>query len=239
MKPLLALLLPLMILSSCRWNINHKRIKGNGNLESESRDISRATKIKLMGDMDVILDSGATAIRVEADENLLPYIITELDDNWLELKMKRGVSLSTSNPMRIYITTPTITHIKVAGSGNVSSDRKFWSQQEINFDIAGSGNITIDVNTPQVDADIAGSGNLNISGETRDVDVSIAGSGNYKGLDLKAENAKINIAGSGDAMVFADVKMNARIVGSGNIKYKGNASVDRKVIGSGSISVTD
>lgn len=214
-----------------------KRVVGNGNLESETRNISRATKIKVLGSMEVILDSGATAVRVEADENLLPYIITDVDNNWLELRMKNNISYNTKNTMRVYITTPTITHLKLSGSGNVSSEKKFWSKQPIHFDIAGSGDIDINVNTPKVDADIAGSGNLNITGETRDVDVSIAGSGNYKGIDLKAENANIKIAGSGDAMVFADVKMNARIMGSGNVKYRGNATIDQKILGSGVVKL--
>ena len=214
-----------------------KRVKGNGNFESETRNISHATKIKVEGGMEVILDSGATSIRVEADENIIPYILTDLDDNWLRIRLKRNISITTSNTMRVYITTPTIYNIRVAGSGNVTSEKKFWSKKPISFDIAGSGDITIDVNAPKVDADIAGSGNLMITGETRDVDVSIAGSGNYQGMDLKAENARVSIAGSGDAFVFADVKINAKIMGSGNVKYKGNASVDKKVMGSGKVEM--
>ena len=212
-----------------------KRVNGNGNLESENRDIRRATKIKVLGSMEVLLDSGATAVRVEADKNLLPYIITDIDDDWLVLKMKNGIRYHTNNPMRVYITTPAITNIKVAGSGNVSSGKKFWSKDPIHLDIAGSGDVNINVNTPKVDADIAGSGNLNIAGETRDVDVSVAGSGNFKGFDLKAENAKVKIAGSGDVMIFADVRLEARIAGSGNIKYKGSASVEKKIAGSGRV----
>ncbi|HEX8331536.1 MAG TPA: head GIN domain-containing protein [Segetibacter sp.] len=239
MKSLLAVLLTITLLGACRCNITGKRVVGNGNLESETRVVNRATKIKVLGHVEVILDSGATSVRVEADENLLKYILTEVDDNWLEIRMKNNINYTTSNPMRVYVTTPTITHIKMAGSGKVVSERKFWSKESINFDIAGSGDIDIDVNTPKVDADIAGSGNLAISGETRNVDVSIAGSGNYNGLELKAENANIKIAGSGDALVFADVKMNAKIMGSGNVKYRGNATIDKKILGSGSIKLVE
>lgn len=239
MKPLLTVLLSFTLLCACRCNIGGKRINGNGNLESETRNISEVSKIKLMGSMEVFLDSGATAVRVEADENLIPYIITEVDGDWLEIKTRNNINYRTKNPMRVYVTAPTITHIKLSGSGDIISQRKFWSKQPIEFDIAGSGNIRLQVNTPRVDADIAGSGNLEIGGETRDVEVSIAGSGNYRGLELKAENAKVNIAGSGDAYVFADVNMDAKIVGSGNIKYKGNADVKRRILGSGTVKVSE
>src|SRR5687768_9336389 len=104
MKPLLAVFTMLILLSACRCNVVHKKVKGNGNLQSERRNVSHATKIAVLAHVEVILDSGATAVRVEADENLIPYIITELDDNWLEIKMKRGINTYTSsNPMRVYI----------------------------------------------------------------------------------------------------------------------------------------
>jgi hypothetical protein len=239
MKPLLVVFIAFTLLGACRCNFMGKRVNGNGNLESETRVINRATKIKVLGHMEVILDSGSTSVRVEADENLLKYIVTKVDDGWLEIRMKSNINYTTSNSIKVYVTTPTITHIKMAGSGKVFSEKKFWSKESINFDIAGSGDINIDVNTPKVDADIAGSGNLDIMGETRDVDISIAGSGNYNGIELKAENANIKIAGSGDAMVFADVRMNAKIMGSGNVRYRGNATIDKKIMGSGSIKMAE
>ena len=66
---------------------------------------------------------------------------------------------------------------------------------------------------PKLNSHITGSGNLHISGETKDVDVHISGSGNYDGPGLKAENASVHIAGSGDANLFADYKLKASIAG--------------------------
>lgn len=221
-------------LSSACFNPG-KRVKGNGNVESETRVVNRANKIKVSGSMNIIVDSGATAIRVEAEENILPYIITTVHDNWLEIRTRKNVRISTTRPMTVYVTTPYVTAVRIDGSGNITSENKMWSKDPISINIGGSGDVRMLVNTPKIDADIAGSGNVTIAGETRDVDVSIAGSGNFEGKDLKAENAKVKIAGSGDATVFADVKLNASIVGSGNVSYIGHADVERKIAGSGKV----
>jgi hypothetical protein len=186
--------------------------------------------------MDVILDSGATSVRVEAESNILPHIITEVDDNWLEIKMERDISITTHDPIKVYITTPNIYAVRIAGSGNVTGNKKFYSDEPIKIDIGGSGDVNLQVHAPRVDANIGGSGNIEVSGETKDVDVAIGGSGNFKGEDLKAENAKIKIAGQGDVTVFADVQLQASIVGQGNIKYRGNATVNKNVVGSGSVT---
>jgi hypothetical protein len=222
--------------SSCKFG--GKRVKGNGNIVTETRSGVKTSKIKLLGPMDVILEEGPASIRVEADENLMKYIVTKTDNGWLKIRFKSNLNVYSSTTIKVYVTTPKITDVVLAGSGNISCRDKFFAENDIELDLAGSGNFNMKVDAPKIKVGIAGSGSVNISGETRDVEVDIAGSGNYNGYDLKAENANINIAGSGDVNVFADVRLNANIMGSGNVNYKGNATVDKKVMGSGGIAKT-
>lgn len=227
-------LLLLALLSAC--NPFRDTIEGNGVAGSETRSIDNATQIKVQGGIDVYVSSGAPSVRVEADENLLPYITTEMDDNWLEVDTRSGVNLDSKRPIKVFVTTPTLNRVMVAGSGDVVVPEQLENSGKVKVNIAGSGDVTMAVNAPSVDADIAGSGSIKLSGEAREVEVSIAGSGNFDSRELKSENAKVNIAGSGDAFVFADVSLKARVAGSGNVHYKGRASVEQNVLGSGSIS---
>lgn len=216
-------------------NIAGERVNGNGNLKSESRNISNAPKIKVVGGLDVFVDQGAPAIKVEGDENILRYIETESDNDWLEIKTKDRINIHSQNPIKVYVTTPEIDELKVTGSGSITCQKKLSSPDKMFFSITGSGNINADVNAPEVNAAITGSGNLYLKGETRDADIHVTGSGNYNSPDLKAENAAIKISGSGDANLFADVSLKASISGSGDIKYRGNAAVEKHIAGSGSV----
>lgn len=216
-------------------NFGGETVNGNGNLKNETRSVGNTSKIKVIGGMDVFIEPGLPAVKVQGDENILRYVETRIDDGWLEIKTRDHVNIHSVNPVKVYITASEINALKVTGSGNITCNNKFSSGRDMSFSITGSGNITAAVNTPGVNASITGSGNMYIKGETRNADINITGSGNYNSPDLKAENAAVKISGSGDANLFADVNLKASIAGSGGIKYTGDAAVDKHIAGSGTI----
>lgn len=220
-------------LVSC--NLEGERVDGNGNLKTENRHVSNTTRIMVVGGLDVFVDQGPSGIRVEGDENILRFVETNADNEWLEIKTRDHVNIHSTHPVKIYVTTPEINAIKVSGSGNITCNNKFSSDNNIAFSITGSGNINANVNSPAINASISGSGNMYIKGETRNADIHITGSGNYDSPDLKAENASVSISGSGDASLFAENNLKASIVGSGGIKYRGNAVVEKHITGSGAV----
>ncbi|MBS1639360.1 MAG: DUF2807 domain-containing protein [Bacteroidetes bacterium] len=210
-------------------------INGNGNLSSETRNISSAQKIKLAGNYNVELSQGNTSLKINTDENLLSYIETYNENGWLVIKTKEHYRLSSSNPIKIIISTDKLEAIKLAGSGNITGTTKFTGGDMLEIAIAGSGNATLEVNTPKVKSSIAGSGDIILSGETKDEEIHIAGHGNYKAINLKSENADVHIAGSGNANVFAANKLSIHIAGSGDVNYKGNPAINKEIVGSGNI----
>ena len=124
---------------------------------------------------------------------------------------------------------------KLAGSGNVTTTNKLSGGDHLHLEISGSGDLRFDVNTPRIESSISGTGNIYISGETKESKIEIAGSGNYHAEDLKAENATVRIAGSGDARLYAEHSLHINIAGVGNVYYKGNAAVSQNIAGSGKI----
>ena len=236
MKILSLAFLTVILLSSNACRPFGKRIKGNGNQVTETRNISRADRLSVRGDFDVVLTKGETVVKVTADENLMRYIRIEMDDNKLVIQTEEGVNLSSDNNITVNISTPTLREANVLGSGNITSNDKFVSTENITLKTTGSGNITVGVNSPDVTVGITGSGDINVLGETRALKVSITGSGNFNGQQLKSEDADVSIAGSGNATVFADVSLKGSISGSGEIKYRGNAAVTKHISGSGTIT---
>lgn len=234
MKNILLLATLVLAISSCRVNLG-KRIKGNGNVTSESRDVDGFSRIKIRGGMTVELVHGASSVRVEADENLMRYIVTREEDGWLVIRTRDNVNLRSSKPIKVYVSADRISAVNIAGSGNLVGRGKFAGADKLDIDVAGSGDVTLDVNTPNVSVDIAGSGNVTLSGETRDARVNITGSGNYDAEELMTETTDIDIAGSGDATVHADQRLKADVLGSGNVYYRGKATVNSKSTGSGKV----
>lgn len=227
---------PAVIIALSLASCNFESIKGSGVLATDVRTISYAEKVKALGSFDVeITPSATTSLKIEGDDNLIKHIKTEKKDGYLVIKMDDGINYSTENRLVVYLTTPHLEAVSLAGSGNIDTKGKFTGSDKLKVSLAGSGDANIEVNTPTVEASIAGSGNIKIAGETKDATIKIAGSGNFYGEALKAENAEVHIAGSGDAKIFADVKLDAHVAGSGSIMYLGNATVTQKVAGSGEV----
>lgn len=231
----LAFLFLTVTFSSCDLILG-RRIKGNGNIISEQRNVASASKIKLMGSYIVEVTQGdTTSVRIETDENLLPYLSTSNESDWLVIKSKDHENLAPSDRIKVFITTNKLEGLDLVGSGNVIGKTKFSGGEMLEMKITGSGDINLEVNTPKIKSEITGSGNINLAGETKDEEIRIAGHGDYKAENLKAENANVHISGSGDVKIFADIKLVVNIAGSGSVNYRGNPQIEQHIAGSGNI----
>lgn len=236
MKAIYSLVLIATVLLYSQCDFNYKRIKGNGTIGTETKEVTQSSKIKISGNFSVFIDSGAASVKIETDENLINQIRVYNENGWLNIKPEKYKNLIPSSDIKIYITTPQLKSLKLAGKCDAKSIAKLFSNEEIVFDIAGSGNLDFNIHAPGIKISIAGSGDVFLMGETRDVDLNIAGNGDFKGFDLKAENVDVSIAGNGDAQIFASNILKIKIAGNGSIKYKGNPKIDKKIMGNGSIT---
>jgi hypothetical protein len=223
-----------LIAASCGF----RSVRGNGNIITSSRTEGSFSSVKSAGSFNIFFTQGAESeIKIEADENLMKFILTEVQNGVLKIKAKNGINLRPSSEIRVYVTAPSLKELSVAGSGNIVADGKIAVTNGLRFNIAGSGDIIIkEVDAPSVEVHIAGSGKVLAAGSTKDSEVHISGSGDADFKDLKAENADVHIAGSGNVWVFASMKLDVKVAGGGDIHYYGNPTdIKQKIAGSGNL----
>lgn len=217
-----------------------QRVNGSGNVSTETRTVGAFEKVTLKGSMDIEFTQGETrAVIIEAEDNLLPYIKTEVHDDELIVDIKDNISLKSHKDITVKVTAPNVYELSLAGSGNIKLTNTLDNEHEIKLSLAGSGNVEGAVKSPEIKVSSAGSGNIALSGETRDLDINMAGSGDFKGLDLHTENTKVTIAGAGNVDVHASVTLEARIMGSGDVSYTGSPEIKSSIAGSGSVHKRD
>jgi len=232
----LCVLMP--VLFSC--NLMGERVEGNGQVTTETRQVSSFNSVDCDGPMNIILqDQPDAGIKVEADQNLLPYILTNVDGKTLHIKTKSGYNLNSDNPMRVYVSAPVFNEVNLDGSGNITSQSILVNPDEMSLKLSGSGNIEVQVNTPELSTKMNGSGNIKLAGSADKWSAALSGSGNMYCFGLTTQRAEVSISGSGDAEVTASQKLVLKINGSGQIKYKGSPNVESHINGSGSVSKVD
>ena len=213
-----------------------KRVKGNGNVITETRSTSDYDGISVGGSFDVILVKGKEGkITLKGEENILPYIETEIKGNTLKIQFKKNVNVRTTRRLTVTVTFEDIEKLSLGGSGNVSSTDLIKSDN-LKVSIGGSGNIEAEVDAENLKASIAGSGNIRLTGNAGELKCSIAGSGDIKAYGLQTDTTRASIAGSGSVRVSVKTRIKASIAGSGSVYYKGKpAYVDTNSAGSGSV----
>ncbi len=212
-----------------------ERIRGSGKVIRQSRDVSGFNEVAFGGSGELSLRQGnEDSMAIEADDNLLPYIETDVRGGRLVIGPRRGVSLSPSTRIRYTLSVKDLNGLEVSGSGNARTGPV--RSQDFSIRVSGSGEIRMDsLEAAALKTDISGSGDVEVPGKIEWQDVRISGSGRYQAPDLESRTADISISGSGDATIRVRESLTAHVSGSGSVGYYGSPSVTRKVSGSGSI----
>lgn len=215
-------------------------IKGDGNIVREERSAKSLSRLQFDGNFDVIITSDKQPkLEIETDLNVQKYVLVKEDEGTLKVKIKKDVSLETTSPIKVFISTPLLKYLAIDGSTEVNGNGVFSGADEVKIKIAGSGKVKLDVNTPITQVEVAGSGDVMMGGQTREHIIKIAGSGDIKSENLLAEKVKVKLAGSGNVRVHAADELDISIAGSGDVFYLGNPSIKQSIAGGGRIKRID
>jgi hypothetical protein len=103
--------------------------------------------------------------------------------------------------------------------------------------VSGAANVDAEgISTGELAIAISGTGNVKMSGEADSQQLDISGSGKYQAEDLESKEARIDIGGSGSAIVNVSDELDADVSGSGSVEYIGDPAVNRDVSGVGRVS---
>ena len=117
MKRTTIILLPLLcmclVFSCCRW----LGVRGNGKIKTEQREISDFSELQAGGAFEIDWRSGPPSITLTTDENLLPYVESEVRDNQLRLHLRERV-LPTKG-LKVTISSSNRTGSKLTGASEL------------------------------------------------------------------------------------------------------------------------
>jgi hypothetical protein len=208
--------------------------RGNGNVVKQERKVSSFNAIEVSGAFDVYLSQGsAQSVIVEADENLMPLIRTEVVGSTLKIDNKKPIHDSKS--LKVYITVTDLTKIELSGAVDLQTQNKL-TLTGLEIEISGATDATLDLAVQKLEVSSSGGSKLKFSGMANKVDMDVSGAVDIHAFDLLAEIVSLSISGAGDAEINVTKELYADISGAGTVRYKGEpAKVDSNVSGAGSI----
>ena len=216
------------------FNFFGSGIKGEGPVKTETRSAGdfHAIETSIAGDVEVSVADNFS-VEVQAQENILPILKTEVEDGTLKIYFSENVS--HHEDLKIRVSAPAFDRFSLGGSGTIKVITPIRADN-MKMEVAGSGDIFV----PQADfgsakASIAGSGSVELGGKANTLETEIAGSGDIKAKQLTANTLNVKISGSGSVTCDVVQTLKASIAGSGDVYYSGQPAVETNVSGSGSV----
>ena len=225
-----------------------KKIKGNGDVITDVMTMSQFDGISLSSVFDAtIVHSDDYKVVIEAESNIMPYIVTEVKNKTLKLRMKPNISFHRFKDIKVTIYCDKLESITSSGAGNIFAEDIICLEKldistsgvgnieitnvseckNLTLKLSGSGNIKIgNVICDNYEMNMSGAGNVSLAGECSFAKINISGAGKYDAFGLNANKYDIKISGVGDAMVTAIDELTVKLSGAGNVNYRGNPQLN-------------
>lgn len=223
-----------ILFGACGFNININLEQGSGKVTTETRSVSGFDKVVLsgIGDLDIV-QGQRESLEIEAEDNVIPNIKTEVSDGTLKISFDRKTIIPTKS-IKFHLVMRDVRGLETQGVSNI--DAKSLKTDQLNVGISGTGNINIRNLTAQhLIVHVSGAGSFTTDGQVTDQEVTLSGAGNYEGQDLKSETAGIAITGIGRVTCWATERLNVTISGTGGVDYYGNPEISQQISGLGSL----
>ncbi len=234
-------LLPLVgLLAACGLLPGSNVITGSGKVTRVDRPVSGFSAVALEGSGEVEITQGASeSLSIEAEDNLLPLITSEVRDGVLRMDFNRADwrdVIKPTKPIRFFVTLRDLGVLDLGGSGSIHAGT--LQTPNLKVVLSGSGDVMLDeFQGEALLATLDGSGNITAAGQTGRLEVTLTGSGKVDAGSLESQTALVSVGGSGDVTLWVRSQLDVSISGSGTVNYFGLPTVGKRdITGSGDIN---
>ncbi len=232
----IALVMTLFI-SSCGFDIQLGDFgtgkKGNGEVVTDTRSVNEDfTKISVSEGLKVYLtQANEFSIEVEADENIIDLIETDIKNGKLRIHSDKNIGKATKN---IYVSLPKITALR-SSSGAQLTTRNIIKADELEVDGSSGALLELEVVANEINIDASSGANLDISGSADKAIVDVSSGANINAKNLETSSCNADASSGGNVRIQVSKSLVADASSGGNISYSGEANVEKKKSVSGSV----
>jgi hypothetical protein len=196
------------------FSFNFGGVRGSGAMKTETRDVSGFSAIDVSGAFEVeIVAQKDFSVEVEADDNLLELIKTEVDGDTLKIRSEK--SIKSGSPLKIRISAPNIESLDLSGASKIN---------------------LVNLSSDSLHLDSSGASKIKIEGTTKTFEVEMSGASKLDAENLKAENVSVDSSGASSAYVYVTGELKADLSGATNVTYSGSPkNVQKKISGASSV----
>jgi len=185
-----------------------------GDRVTKTYEINDFTKLDVSDAFEITVKVGKKAsLKITGDENILPYISVENNENKLAIEFKKDFINVSDILVEI-----TVKELK-------------------SVDLSGACKITIEgISTDSFEMEMSGACSGELSGKVKKLEIDLSGASNLDASQLISEDIKIEASGASNAEIYAVSSVDAETSGASNITIYGDPEkVETDVSGASNI----
>ncbi len=242
--------------TSCVHFSTGKFVSPSGDVVREHRAVEGFSKVDASGGIQLILTQGDTeSLDIEARENLLQYIETNVENGTLCIKRKNGINFIGNPKLIAYLSVRTINalsasggtkvelvntvsadHLSINGSGGCSIVGEVECSDALDARLNGGGKMNIRVTADKVDVRMSGGGHGIMTVDCRTMKTSTSGGGK---LELTGSAYEYGMSSSGGGRVngfdFTTKHFSANMSGGGSAEITATETIEVAASGGGRV----
>ncbi len=230
-----------VVLTSCGFDINigdfSSGEKGNGVITTSEREINEEfTKITTSEGLEVyVTQADEFSISVEADENIIELIGTEISNNTLKIHAIKNIGNATKN---VYVSLPEITSLK-SSSGSFLKIENTIKNNDLVIDTSSGSTLKATIEVKNLELEASSGSNIKLSGTSKTSTIDASSGANIKASNLTTAICDAEASSGANVSILVSESLTADASSGGNISYSGNAKVSKNKSVSGSVTFND
>ncbi|MEA1786026.1 head GIN domain-containing protein [Arenibacter sp. GZD96] len=224
-----------LFLSSCGFDILlGEGQKGNGVVAEENRSIMEEfTAVSASEGLDVYVHQGSTfAIIVEADENIIDLIATDIRDGKLRVHALKNIGRATK---KIHVTLPEIRSLESSSGADLIA-QQLLQTDEIRLSASSGSSLIVVLKANEAKADASSGADIRLSGEAHSIIAHASSGAAIKAGEFYTKIGNAKASSGADISVNVSEALVAEASSGGDVSYTGDALVQQKNAISGKIS---
>jgi len=192
------------------------RVRGSGTLATEERQASGFDAVQVSGALDVrITRAQAFSVKVTADDNIVPLILTEKRGSSLQVRTKGGQRYDArAQQPRIEVTMPSITRLEATGASTITA--------------AG-------VDAQSLDIEAGGASTVEATGRAERLELNASGASRLRLADLSARTAEVRASSASSIEVQVSDTLAGQVSGASSAQYRGQPRLSIESSGASSV----
>ncbi len=207
---------------SAQWGKwGNKEIKGNGQIEKESRKLGTFEGVQTCCSMEVFIHKGSDhQVQIETDENILEYVSTEVRQGQFVVRTKDGASLQPSQRIKVYLSMPDLVSLEASSSSHIRVEDTFPSGS-LHMEVSSSATVELSFEGDDLRIEGSSSGKIKLRGKAQQTRIEVSSSCRVDADGFVTRQLRMEGSSSGRVAIGVAEELRAELSSSARLSYTG------------------